>query len=168
MASPSLAQTYTGRVKDVLETRDGAVPYYSSTHVGQVNMQHDVKNIDASNLADLFFSKMNMDALQQGIRWRVFSESGGKHTISRQSDTEIHIIMRSIYLQEGRNDPVDIVAQVRELNGKVLDFCVPRILEEIRMYTQFQHDISAMPVPMPRGEIASQKGSRVLNLMPMS
>lgn len=159
-----------GRVSDVLTSRQSASPYAESTQtLNQGQQTHDIRdirNIDMTPLARLFFSRLNLDALQQGLQWRVFSESGGRYNISRQSDTELHIIMRSIYLQESRNIPHDIVGQVRVLNASVLEFCVPRILEEIRMYTQFQQDISTMPVPLPRGEIASQKGSRVLDLMP--
>lgn len=121
----------------------------------------------------LFFDAANVDALQEAIRYRVFVESGGRFTIGRQSDLELGIIMRSIYLQDtsgrdataaraGTAAGIDAVEHVRRLNRAVLEFCVPRVLEEVRMNKQYIADVSSLPVPMARGELATSKGSRVL------
>lgn len=113
-------------------------------------------------LNDLYFSRQNIDALQQGIRNLVAERSGGKYIIGKQSEVELQIVMRSVYLEYGRYHPDNILEQVRELNGRVLNFCVPRILEEIRMYNYYRDDISRLPIPLDRGEFASSKGTRIL------
>jgi hypothetical protein len=69
--------------------------------------------------------------------------------------------MRAIYLQEAMHGKTDIVGQVRELNSKVLDFCVPRIMEEVRMYRYYKNDVSKLPTPLDRGSFQSSKGTRV-------
>lgn len=158
---------YQGRVRDVLHERDTAVAYTMTPRETTIQeaKPHVPRGQEATPLAALFFSRLNLDALQQGLRYRVYIESDGQHVISRQSDTELEVVMRSIFLQEARNDPtVDVVAQVRELNAKVLAFSVPRVLSEIEQYTAFQRDISALPQPLARGEMATNKGTRVLDL----
>lgn len=116
-------------------------------------------NDGSSRAAQLFFSRANTEALQSGIRYRVHVESGGRHTIGRQSERELAVVMRSILLQYGRNnDAEDAVAQVRELNARVLRFCVPRIISEADAYAHYRRDVDASPALMDRGVASSTKG----------
>lgn len=124
-------------------------------------LQHSTQG---STVADVFFSARNVDALQHGIRYRVFRESGGKLVIGRQSDVELGIVMRSIYLQHARNEERDVLGQVRELNRLVLDFAVPQIVREANLYKHYREDVSRLPVPMARGELATSKGERSLEM----
>lgn len=119
-------------------------------------------NTTANALSQLYFSQKNVDALQEGIRYMVYVKSGEKHVIDKQSDTDLKIVMRSIYLEYGRNLPFDIVGQVKDLNTRVLDFCVERILEEINMYMHYRVDISKNYEPMPRSENTSSAGTKTL------
>jgi hypothetical protein len=119
-------------------------------------------NTTSTALSDLYFSQKNVDALQEGIRYMVYVKSGEKHIIDKQSDTDLKIVMRSVFLEYGRNLPFDIVGQVRDLNAKVLDFCVNRILEEINMYIHYRVDISTNYVPLPRSENTSSAGTKTL------
>lgn len=114
-------------------------------------------------VSDLFFSPRNVDAVQEGIRYRVFVDTGGRDVIGRQSDVELGLVMRSVFLQEADNDSSrEEISQVRQLNASVLSFCVPRIVQEINQYKHYRKDVAALPVPLPRGEIATSKGSRSL------
>jgi hypothetical protein len=115
-----------------------------------------------SDLNQIFFSKVNIDAIQSAIRYQVYIKSCKKHTIDRQSDTDLKVVMRSVYLQEARHGSRDILAEVRRLNGLVVDFCAPRIIQEINMYMHYRADISRLPTPMERGEFISSKGTRTL------
>jgi hypothetical protein len=117
---------------------------------------------DVPPATSLFLSAGNMKALQEAIRYRVFVESGGKHTIGYQSPEELTLIVRSIALQHGRNLGCDVAAQVRSLNARVIDFCVPRIVGEIRQYTRYREDISSLPVPIAHPSMVSSKGDRSL------
>lgn len=119
-----------------------------------------LRNHKSTEVADLFFSERNVDALQQAIRYRVWVETNGAHTIDRQSDTELTIVMRSLYLQYGRNSPYNVREQVRELNAHVLDYCVPKIMSEMFAYLQYLRDASSLPVPLPNPELATMKGTR--------
>lgn len=119
---------------------------------------------EADKLANTFFSQANIDALQHGIRFRVYRDSGGKHVIDKQSEDELRIIMRSIYLENAVHRPFMIVEEVRRLNALVLDFCVPRILIEIDMYVRYLHDSTTMPIYMNRPENTSVKGNNSLEM----
>ena len=113
-------------------------------------------------LNDLFFSSKNIDALQLGIRNLVANRTNNEFVIGNQSEVELQIIMRAIYLSEAKHLPYDVIGQVRTLNAKVLDYCVPRILEEIRMFNYYKNDVSRLPMPLDRGEFSSAKGTRFL------
>ena len=156
-------QRKDGRVPGVETCRASAVEY-SMTSSDLPERSRDIRGLESTPLSSIFFSRENIDALQDGIRWRVHVESSGRYTISRQSETELRIIMQSIFLQESKNDPNDILGQVRDLNARVLAFCVPRIVNEISIYLKYQSDVGKLPVPFSRGELATSKGTKVLEM----
>ena len=94
-------------------------------------------NFDKNCLNDVFFSDDNIDALQIGMRNMVANVTEGEEIIGRQSDIELKIIMKAIYLEYGKNQNDNILEQVRDLNKKVLDFAVPRILVEIKQHKNY-------------------------------
>lgn len=115
-----------------------------------------------TSLNDLFFSRQNIEALQTGIKNMVAKRSDGRFIIGKQSEVELQVIMRSIYLNHAKHLQTDVVQQVRDLNALVIDFCVPRILEEIKMFKYYKNDIGNLPVPLDRGQFSSNKGLRIL------
>lgn len=119
-------------------------------------------NIAGSHVSQLFFSKKNIQALQDGIRYSVYNRSNGKHMIGEQSNQELVIIMKTMYLTHGKNQIYNIVEQVRELNKKVLDFAVPDIIEQLDMYDKYRHDQAFLPNPMDRSMSTTIKGERSL------
>ena len=145
---------------DAGNTRAGAGTFASDT------LQHVWKAGDpASAPTNLFMSKKNVDALQDAIRYRVWVETGGQQVIGRQSDAELAIVMRSTVLQYGRNDGrSNPIEQVRDLNARVLDWVVPRIVSEVGQYMRYRQDVSTLPQPIPYGGLATSKGSRQCEL----
>ena len=89
-----------------------------------------------------FFSKENVDVIQNKLIERVFTESNGNFKIGRQSDLQLQIIMRSTYLSYGKNSPGDLSFQVNELNQIVVDESLKKILPNIQQYLTYRHDIS--------------------------
>ena len=120
-------------------------------------IEHTVSKNDVNSV---YFSKENIAALQQGIRYSVFRES--QQVISKQNETELMVIMRSIYLQYAKNLPDNILSQIRELNGRVLDYVVPKITVELNQYNTYIRDASGLPVPMDRGQNTSVTGTKFL------
>lgn len=124
-----------------------------------------VRNVHSENeVSNVFFSDLNINTLQDAIRYAVFKKSCGKHIIDRQSDTELKLIMRGIYLDYGVYQPHNVLQQVKDLNGRVIDYASDRILQEIGMYMYYKRDITNMPTPMDRGMFSSSKGEKVNEL----
>ena len=121
--------------------------------------------ITRNSISDLFFSPQNIDALQEGIRYRVYVESKSKFTIGRQGDIELKTVMRSVYLQHGIGNN-ECISRVRFLNSKVLEWVVPEVLNNLLQYERYKQDISTLPMPLARAPIASMKGSRSLEFKP--
>lgn len=119
-------------------------------------------NFNKNCLNDVFFSDDNINALQIGMRNMVANATNGDTIIGKQSDIELKIIMRSIYLQYGKNLNENILGQVKSLNKKVLDYSVPRILVEIEQNKNYIMDASNLHTPMDRSVNVSNKGSKTL------
>lgn len=162
MAAPS----YNGRID--ITTGSNGKEFPRTPPAGQLGSSQADEALrgiqQADKLSDLFFSRENIEALQQGIRYLVFEKSCKKHIIDRQSEDDLLVIMRSIYLQNAVNLPYMILEQVRVLNQKVLEFVVPRVLEEIKMYIDYKKRVSTLPVPMARSENTSVAGTKTLEL----
>jgi hypothetical protein len=105
-----------------------------------------------SPLAQLYFSKANVDLVQDMIRYQVYEQSNKQHVISRQSDTELQVIMRHFYLTYGKNQPDNLTKQVAELNTYVVNECVPIILSSVEQYLAYRIRITQNPVPLEHAQ----------------
>ena len=95
-----------------------------------------------------FFSSKNIEHIQQLIKYNVYTQSGNKHIIGRQDPNNLKIVMKSIYLQYGKNLNTNVQEQVNTLNNYVLDYCVPNILSNIEMHLLYRKQVSNLPVPL--------------------
>ena len=103
-----------------------------------------------------------MNILQNQLRFFVFKHSNGKHVIGRQSEIDLEIIMRSIYLQHSLNLNCNIKEQIIKLNNMVIEWAGPKVLNEVEQYIGFIHSVENMPVPIDRPRNLSIKGSKSL------
>jgi len=99
-------------------------------------------------LIQQFFSKQNIDRIQQGIQMGVYKMSNGQYKIGPQDCDALKIIMRSIYLQNSVNIPTDIDQQINALNQLVLKYAVKQVYEEAKGYLKYLYDASTMYTPM--------------------
>lgn len=120
-----------------------------------------IKNIQETNpLAQAFFSRVNINHLQDLIIKIIYKRSRGQWVISRQSDNELAVVMRSIYLQKAQHIEGDVVGEVADLNKQVLLDVVPRISSKIEQNLGYQRDRGATYDPFTRGELASNAGTK--------
>ena len=117
---------------------------------------------ETTKLNQLFFSKANMNIIQDGIRYQVYIKTDKKHIIGKQSELELEIIMRSIYLQHSPNLPNNIKEQIKYLNDLVINWCVEQIIPEIYQYYGYLKEVEYMPTPIDLPLNLSSKGSRSL------
>jgi hypothetical protein len=97
-------------------------PELSSSYVDALNGGWDV-----SPLSKAFFSKENINIIQNGIRAGVYNMSNQQFVIGTQS-------------YDGQ--------QINDLNQMVLDYCVPRVYGEAKGYMKYVYDASTLAVPM--------------------
>lgn len=106
-------------------------------------------------LTFLFFSSENVNNIQKLIRMLVYKET--QKVVDNQSDTELLVIMRSIFLsysehpklidetmsQKEKDDLIRLyTAEVHRLNQLVIDTCVPNIVSQLQQYLIYLYDSS--------------------------
>ena len=114
-------------------------------------------------LSDAFFSKENVQLLQNGIRAGVYEMSNGQYKVGEQSCDELMMIMRSTFLQSSLNQPNDVRGQIATLNNLVLDYAVAQVYSEAQGYLKYKHDVSTLAVPLAT-PIMSSTGDKQLQL----
>ena len=126
------------------------VPYQTNgeNNVTKDNYSDELlkSHLCSSPLSKHFFSKCNLDHLQQLLIDNIFIISNKKYKIGRQSDKELLIIMRHIYLNEANNNDNNIIEQVNILNNTIISKIVPSLFSNI---TQHQQYLNKMSNPLP-------------------
>ncbi len=117
---------------------------------------------ETSQLSHIFFSRQNLNHIQDMIRYEVYNKSNRKYVIDRQSDVALEVIMRSIYLQHSPNLPTQIKEQIQYLDKLVVDWSVEQIIPEVEQYMGYLSEIEYMPMPIELPRNISAKGSRSL------
>ena len=117
---------------------------FEGSNQPQQCFQNSISNIqETSNLSNAFFSRENVDKIQNNIIERVRIESNNEYNIGRQSDLQLQIIMRSIYLSNSKNLNSNIQHQVAILNETVVIECIKQIIPNIKQYLGYRKDISS-------------------------
>jgi hypothetical protein len=114
----------------------------------------------ATTLNTAFFSKSNIDYIQQAIQDQVFLMSGNKHRIDRQNDDDVKLIMRSYYMMFGRNNPNTVESDIADLNARVIGFSSARIFSELDFYLFYRQDIAEFAPPIANPMDVHVKGTR--------
>ena len=117
---------------------------------------------ETTTLNQAFFSRKNMTLIQDNIRYNVYLKTDKKHVIGKQSEVELEIIMRSIYLQHSPNLPNQTKEQIKYLNDLVTNWCVEKIIPELYQYLGYLKEVEYMPIPIDLPLNLSSKGSRSL------
>ena len=108
-----------------------------------------------------FFCRKNLDVLQSMLAQVVRQKTGMR--IDRQSDDELLIAMRAMYLE---SQPVNVAvhpdAVVSQLNQKVVDAVVPKVTSNLLQYLAYLRDASTLPDVLPSPLATSIKGEKSL------
>lgn len=117
-------------------------------------------------LGQVYFSKANMQIVQNSIRRYIFDLSGSTQVIAEQNQIELRTVMRSIFLDFAKHLPENIAEQVSELNDRVVKYCVERVWSSVQHHLKYLDDISRMPTPLEAPMQVSIKGNKVLGMRP--
>jgi hypothetical protein len=141
----------TGLVRDI--TRDMSdEELLEDTVIFNTEKQDSIKGIlEDSDVNRIFFSKANIEALQQLIRYRVY-QSNNEAIISIQSEEQLFIIMRSILLQYGNMVTPEPVKEVKRLNNILVNKITNKMNSEVAGYVGYIVDLEKNVELMPRPE----------------
>jgi hypothetical protein len=143
-------------------------PGFQFQQTSETNFQADMLrgNWSETGLSQAFFSKTNIDTIQNDIRRNVFERSQPKgYVIDNQSVDELKIIMRAMFYQYAKYTG-DIQAEVKDLNERVLKWCVPHILSAVEYHMYYLKDIETYPVPLSHPVNISRAGTKSKPLNP--
>ena len=101
-----------------------------------------------SSLSNAYFSRENLEIVQNAIRKGIYDKTNGQYVIDNQDCDSLKTIMRGVYLEHSANQPNNITQQIVELNKMVINFCVQQIYSELRAYVKYLHDASTLVVPI--------------------
>lgn len=153
---------------------------------GKYNLTPDDKQISGSNtrflfknlygetpLTFLFFSDKNIKNIQNLIKLNVYKQI--KYTIDDQSNNELMIIMRSIFIEYSLHPPLiteemndnerqllfkKYTNEVDRLNKIVLQEILPKVVSQIQQYVDYLRDASQQPYYMDKPVNESVKGQK--------
>lgn len=134
---------------------------YENNNVHNRKSKNMTGSLSQNTLSENYFSQSNIDFLQESIIEAIFRLTNGIK-ISRQSEDELLIVMRSIYLQYSKNLDTDINTQINELNKKVLKYCVKNVNDNIKLYKGYINDITKERDVLDRPQNVDIKGDKTL------
>jgi hypothetical protein len=152
-----------GRV-NVAHATEKAFPMHTSAQHHTTDSHLSTIQMD-STLSRTFFSLENQQILQNAIRYQVWENT--QKVIGTQDSLQLQIVMRSSFLQHARHsDSIPIKKQIKELNDWTLEYCVPKIISNVKQFMHYTKDLATLPVPADHAVNVSQKGSKTLSVHP--
>ena len=118
------------------------------TNIFNTTQEYSIKGIqEQSGVSELFLNG-NIEIIQSTIRYKIYKNTN--QIIDHQSQNEINVVMRSVFLQHGNAvvSSDDIVNEVKKLNDMVVEFCVGQITTQLKQYNGYLNKMTTLPVPL--------------------
>jgi|APGre2960657404_1045060.scaffolds.fasta_scaffold01223_11 hypothetical protein len=117
---------------------------------------------ETSVFSRAFFSRSNILEIQKLIRYQVYLNSKNKYIIGDQSETELIIIMKSIYLRYSKmpKDYSCYAKEISRLNEIIVSRVIPGIINNIEQYIGYIKDSSSAPELLERSKNDSSAGTK--------
>jgi hypothetical protein len=116
----------------------------------------DSIRIEKTALSVAFFSPINLAHLQVRLREVIYKKT--RHIIDRQSDEQMAIVMRAIFLRTMPHAADDVQRELARLNNGVLAEVVPLVGSGIAQYLSYLRDSTTQPLLLDRPINESIKG----------
>lgn len=108
--------------------------------------------VNNTSVSIAFFSNKNISLLQKCIKREIFKRSKGEYLLEEdQDESDLLLVMRSIYLEFSRHLPTNIDKQVSDLNRYTLREIIPGMMTNIDQQIGYLRDISQpiQPIALP-------------------
>jgi len=138
-----------GYMRDIYQTTRNEYMEHNEPMIFNNKRSYSLKGIiQETPMSNLFFSDLNVKAIQMTIRYRIFTEK--EETIGFQSENELFVIMRSIYLQNANSVLTSdkMLGNLQTLNAMVVTYSVKNIGDQLDQYRGYLTKISSAPTPM--------------------
>jgi hypothetical protein len=112
-----------------------------------------------SPLTDAFFSNFNREYIHKSLMDAIKKETG--YAIDRQNDGDLQALMRSVYINMGRDPTTNVKAQLDALNAAVIFQAKQTVMTGVLQQVVYLRDISANPVPLPIPSNTSTYGNKL-------
>ena len=122
-------------------------------------------NFERTRLSNAYFSRQNIQIIQNSIRKGVYDKSQSKILVDNQPEDQIVTVMRAMYLQHSKNLETNIPRQIEELNNLVSNYCIISVFNEAVAYLKYKEDASTMHRPIQH-HIYSNKTNKTLEQKP--
>lgn len=114
-----------------------------------------------SKVAKLYFSLTNIKRIQKKIKREIYNRSHGKFKLLEdQNVLDLLQVMRTIYKEDARDLPTDIVRQVKILNEKTVQYVAPDMITNLKQYYGYLADIKNPINPLPAPLNVNNAGRR--------
>lgn len=124
------------------------------------NYYYIIKDYTIEDVGKLFFSKSNVDNIQQAIK-NIILKSLNVELTQNQNTESLLMVMRYVYLQDGRFLKYNITEQVNTLNKKLLNIIIPDIITGVKQQLEYNKYINNPINPIDRPFSDSIKGSKI-------
>lgn len=112
-------------------------------------------------LNKLFFSAVNRDLVQRGIRQTFKNRTG--IAIDYQNPDDLYSIMRAVFISNSGDHFTNINDQVRDMNVRVIDASLSQIQTGVSQYMAYASEIETFAEPMERPVNTSTVGKKLPN-----
>mgnify|MGYP004113244729 FL=1 len=110
-------------------------------------------------LNKLFFSAVNKDLIQRGIRQTFKNRTG--IAIDYQNPDDLYSIMRAVFIGNSGDHYKNVNNQVRDLNVRVIDSSLTQIQTGVSQYMAYASEIETIAEPMDRPVNTSTSGKKL-------
>ena len=110
-------------------------------------------------LNKLFFSAVNKDLVQRGIRQTFKNRTG--IAIDYQNPDDLYSIMRAVFISNSGDHFNNINDQVRDMNVRVIDASLSQIQTGVSQYMAYASEIETFAEPMERPVNTSTAGKKL-------
>lgn len=144
-------ERYNGRV-NIVEPPNPNIQFQMAEKIAIKNKatpyREALSGIEDNVLGQVFFSKENIQIIQNGIRAGVYKMSDNTFVVSPQNIDTIKVIMQSVYKQYAEHYEKRITEQVIKLNNLVLEYAIHDTYSAAKAYMKYCEDQSTLVVPL--------------------
>lgn len=116
-----------------------------------IKNQTTVIESNISDIPNIFFSDENINIINNNLIYAVYKNTNNEYKIKPQSNEQLLIVMRYVFLEYARHLPYDITGQVKALNTHVVNEILPNVITNAQQHIGYLKDIKKIrePVPLP-------------------